>query len=139
MAHELTGAGDSSWPLDPYSTSYWPSPTKPAADGNLLSTIKQSSMAPPRVPLNTIQRTNNILPLDAAQIVTDLKSNYSLSSPLKPSTAKSKSAVPSKPIPPELLENFKKAVADSDLTKAGLIEVLKKRYASMHYPRVLSI
>jgi hypothetical protein len=33
-----------------------------------------------------------------------------------------------KPFPPDQLAAFKEAVEGSDLTKAGLIEVLKKRY-----------
>ncbi|MCJ1473589.1 hypothetical protein MMC13_002240 [Lambiella insularis] len=120
--------GDSTWPLDPYTTSYWPSSAKATTGESLLPTTKQASMAPPRVPLNTIQRTNNILPLSSTQNGTDLKNSHSLSSPLRPRTAKSKSAVPSKPVPSELLEDFKKAIDGSDLSKAGLIEVLKKRF-----------
>jgi len=38
------------------------------------------------------------------------------------------SATPAKPIPPELLDDFKHAVSGSDMTKIGLVEMLKKRF-----------
>jgi len=81
-------------------------------------------MDPPRIPLNAINRLNLQLP-----------------NPLPPDSAKLKPTPPSLPTPakaakqaqvkryiaPEILEEFKAAVQGSDLTKLGLVEVLKKQ------------
>ncbi|MCJ1401456.1 hypothetical protein MMC11_004669 [Xylographa trunciseda] len=88
-------------------------------------------MAPPRIPLNTINRSNNILPSSSPQLDTDGKTQGAYCFPVKPSVTRPKNSAPSKPIPSDLLEDFKKAVDGSDLTKAGLIEVLKKKFPSI--------
>jgi chromatin assembly factor 1 subunit A len=36
-----------------------------------------------------------------------------------------------RPFPPEQLDEFKKAVEGNDLSKIGLVEILKKRYVLM--------
>ena len=118
----MTNIVDSPWPLNPYSMSYWPETGKVSTDPNTDKSLNSVSMAPPpRIPLNAI---HNLLPMKSTA-----QGTKSLGMPLKPQGPKSKAALPSKPIPPELLEDFKKAVDGSDLTKAGLIEVLKKKYA----------
>ncbi|MCJ1246771.1 hypothetical protein MMC30_003980 [Trapelia coarctata] len=114
---------DSPWPLNPYSTSYWPSAGKATIDSSTDKSVHPASMAPPpRIPLNAI---HNILPFNPTVLV-----SKSLDTPSKPQGPKSKASVQSKPIPRELLEEFKKAIDGSDLTKAGLVEVLKKKYIS---------
>ena len=76
-------------------------------------------MEPPRIPLNPVNRQNTLLPAPAT-----LKDR-----PLDPLATK-----PSKPpprlLPPELMDDFKRAVQGNDLTKLGLLEVLKKQYFS---------
>jgi chromatin assembly factor 1 subunit A len=113
----LTNVVEFPWPLDPHSTSYWPSAGK-ATTGS-----QTTSMAPPsRIPLNIIQQSSNIPSVNSA-----------VSSSKAPSQLQgltSKKSVLSKPIAPELLEEFKKAIDGSDLTKAGLVEVLKKKFVS---------
>lgn len=77
-------------------------------------------MEPPRIPLNPVNRQNTLLPAPAT-----LKDRPSDTS----ATTK-----PSKPrprlLPPELMDDFKRAVQGNDLTKVGLLEVLKKQYFS---------
>jgi chromatin assembly factor 1 subunit A len=82
-------------------------------------------MAPPRVPLNPIPLVNGTsLPLQSAL---DLLAK-------QPQTAHSKASKPttnSKPMPQEIMNDFKLAIEGSDLTKTGLIEVLKKKFPSV--------
>lgn len=123
--HLLTNVADSPWPLDPYSTSYWPIAGKATIDSSSNISLNSTSMAaPPRIPLNAI---HNLLPMNIT-----VPGSKSLDAPSKPQGPRSKASGPSKPIPPELLDDFKKAVDGSDLTKAGLIEVLKKKYVVSH-------
>ncbi len=81
-------------------------------------------MEPPRIPLNPVNRQNTILPATATW----------KDRPSDPS-ATTKPSKPSKPpprlLPPELMEDFKEAVQGNDLTKVGLLEVLKKQYFSL--------
>ena len=96
-----------------------------AIDNNIYPS---TTMAPPRVPLSIINKSNNILPSSSPQLGTDTNIGDTSCFPVKSSTIKQRSSAPSKPIPTDLLEDFKKAIDGSDLTKAGLIEVLKKKY-----------
>ena len=74
-------------------------------------------MGPPtRHPLNTIKGGPN-QPVSTKQ-------------PSKAAAAKASKLSNATPLPTELLEDFKKAVDGSDLTKVGLIEVLKKKFPS---------
>lgn len=78
-------------------------------------------MEPPRIPLNPVNRQNTILPVPATwkdQLLT-------------PSATAKPSKPPPRLLPPELMEDFKKAVQGNDLTKVGLLEVLKKQYFSL--------
>lgn len=120
-----------SLPIDPYSTAYW-SPQKPSGNETPSSSHADPMGPRSRVPLNTIKSANNLLPLNSLHHTTDPNAKPASTSP--PARApcalpsKSKSSVTVKPLPPDLLDDFKAAVMGSDLTKAGLIEVLKKRY-----------
>ena len=76
-------------------------------------------MEPPRIPLNPVNRQNTLLPAPAT-----LKDR-----PSDPS-ATTKSKPPPRLLPPELMDDFKRAVQGNDLTKLGLLEVLKKQYFS---------
>lgn len=82
-------------------------------------------MDPPRLPLNLINRTNTLLPkrnADNEEKVQAIQTpGSSTLAPPKP---------PKRLIAPELMTAFAAAVRGSDLTKAGLIEMLKKQYVS---------
>lgn len=80
-------------------------------------------MDPPRIPLNTTNRTNFLIPNStlAPDGLKPLPLNAnSIFSSKAPQAAK-------RMVTPEVLEDFKRAVKGSDLTKAGLIEILKKK------------
>ncbi|MCJ1437583.1 hypothetical protein MMC27_006970 [Xylographa pallens] len=119
---------DAVWPLDPYSASYWPMTQSGAVDNSIRS---PAAMAPPRVPLSIINKVNNFLPSSSPLHGTDTKIGDASCVQVKLSTTRPKNSVPSKPIPSDLLGDFKRAIDGSDLTKAGLIEVLKKRFPSI--------
>ena len=73
-------------------------------------------MGPPmRAPLNTIKGPNHQLPAKLAA---------------EGATKKAAKVSVAKPLSSDLLEDFKEAVDGSDLTKVGLIEVLKKKFPS---------
>jgi chromatin assembly factor 1 subunit A len=81
-------------------------------------------MDPPRIPLNAINRLNLQLPNPLPQDGTKPNSTPpSIATPAK--TAKQ--AQIKRYVAPDLLEGFKAAVKGSDLTKLGLVEVLKKQ------------
>lgn len=109
-------------PIDPYSKAYWQS--KEIRQLEIISSGRplQKSMEPPRHPLHTIVRPND-----------SNKSTSTNPSPLDgPNIPIAGAAIPrgSKPlkrIASELLEAFKEAVTGSDLTKAALVDILKKQ------------
>ena len=77
-------------------------------------------MEPPRIPLNPINRQNTLLNSSAA--VSGMKTAESdATSPMKPPKG------PKRLIPTEFLDDFKKAVDGNELTKLGLVEVLKQQ------------
>ena len=78
-------------------------------------------MEPPRIPLNPVNRQNTLLPAPVT-----LKDR-----PSDPSATTKPSKPPPRLLPPELMEDFKRAVQGNDLTKLGLLEVLKKQYFSL--------
>lgn len=114
-------------PIDPFSSSYWqkqlPAPTVTAADTGKPGL---SQMQPPRVPLNAINRLSATI----NQPLTSVTSGGKVMGSLKVDSGASKPPQGKRMVNAEDMDDFKKAVHGSDLTKAGLIEVLKKRYAS---------
>lgn len=108
--------------VDPYSIAYWQE-TALSSTQALSSRTSQSTMEPPRIPLNATNRTNLLMPNPTMAL-----------DGLKPQPFSAKQSVPSKGlqppkrmVTPDVLEDFKRAVEGSDLTKAGLIEILKKQ------------
>ncbi|KAH8702187.1 chromatin assembly factor 1 subunit A-domain-containing protein [Talaromyces proteolyticus] len=101
------------FPIYPFSTAYWPKPKaveQTVAKGHTMTSARGTLHA-----FSTAQSTQSQTPLATVA---------------RPSIS-TESAIPSKvkkPFPPEQLDAFKEAVEGSDLTKAGLIEVLKKRF-----------
>ena len=77
-------------------------------------------MEAPRIPLNPVNRQNALLdPSTAAMGIKTAGSDAM--APMKPPKG------PKRLIPPDLFEEFKKAVDGNELTKLGLIELLKKQ------------
>ena len=77
-------------------------------------------MEPPRIPLNPINRQNTLLSPSAA--VSGKKTvEVDATAPMKPPKG------PKRLVPSELLDEFKKAVDGNELTKLGLVEVLKQQ------------
>jgi hypothetical protein len=78
---------------------------------------------PPRQPLNPLLGTNT-------RLSTDPVSGLTLKHPTSGGTAApalQKTKASAKPFPPDLLDDFKREIDGSDLSKIGLVEVLKKR------------
>lgn len=104
-------------PIDPFSTSYWKKPTiaKPAVT-KPPQLSKQASL-----PTNALTSFVSVVKSDTAPT----------SMPPPPlTTSKSESKVLKKPkahIADEDMDDFKKAIDGSELTKLGLIEILKKK------------
>ena len=100
------------YPIDPYSTAYW----QPKSSIQIPTRPQGTLMEPPRVPLIPVNRQNTILPLPNSK-----DQLLDLSDTTKPSRP------PPRLLPPELMDDFKRAVQGNDLTKVGLLEVLKKQ------------
>ena len=90
------------FPIDPFSTAYWPKP-------------KAVEQAAPKGPARST--------LHAYSTNTSGHTQAPLGPPSRPVAA-----VKGRPFPPEHLAEFRETVEGCDLSKAGLIEVLKKRY-----------
>ncbi|KAI9822502.1 MAG: hypothetical protein M1827_000221 [Pycnora praestabilis] len=123
---------DTRAPIDPFAVTYWKAPTSSIGLGKDDTIAMKSScnpMDPPRIPLNTINRTNGGL---NSNIVSQLNLvdadgkpfNTTAVTQARPNVTKSNK----RPLAAGDLIEFKKAVDGSDLTKAGLVEVLKKRF-----------
>ena len=102
-------------------------------------------MVPPsqsRLPLNVVSTSASNLPFLHLVHAPHDPSKLSLAASIT-SAAAMKGTIPvaagkplKKPFPAEMLPDLKKAVEGSDLTKAGLVEILKKRFVEY---RILSI
>ena len=116
--------------IDPFSVSYWPS--------------TKSNMEPPRVPLNNMKATSLNFNSSSSSGCPSSKpvkpffttaSDLSLPSPSQPSPL-GMSVFPTNPKPEKTkkllaaddMDAFKLAIVGSDLSKVGLIEVLKKKF-----------
>ncbi|KAL8855675.1 MAG: hypothetical protein Q9178_007686 [Gyalolechia marmorata] len=109
-------------PIDPYSTAYWqvaPSSTIPTSS----STSLQPVMGKPRLPLTTINHANLPIPIPNSALEGFKAPNNTLAT----HSVKHPKA-PKRMVAPEVMEDFRRAVDGSDLTKAGLIETLKKQF-----------
>lgn len=117
----LIGIDTLNLPIDPYSIAYWQS-----GDTKSLQTCPGDSihatMDPPRIPLNAINRSINSIPNPSSLEVPKV----TVQGTEKPGSGRP-SKGPKRLISFDALDDFKRAVVGSDLTKAGLIEVLKKQ------------
>ncbi|CAD6443392.1 064f8156-4dfc-4f37-90d6-8a04fc08ac99 [Sclerotinia trifoliorum] len=122
--------------MDPFSTQYW----EPIAPSSQTGT-----MDPPRLPLNSMKSTNALqtspsastskssnkisnhktVPLSFFGSSSSPSPSISSSLPLHPATGDNK---PKKFLPDSDLPAFKEAIQGSDLSKVGLVEVLKKKF-----------
>lgn len=106
------------FPINPYSSNHWADDVKPKA--NDKSDTKTTSMPPPRPILSSLSPNAGLL----------MKQERGVDG--KPLLIQQNGAASSKKqlklIEPEFMSAFKQAVAGSDMTKAGLIEVLKKQF-----------
>ncbi|KAI9725018.1 MAG: hypothetical protein M1812_000294 [Candelaria pacifica] len=116
-------------PIDPFATSYWQCTNVPQAGQAALSKRESSSMNPPRIPLHVIKRTHagvnaNISPMPLSSVSSgttiDTDSLVANSSQMVKPTKRL--------LPAEHVADFKKAIQGSELTKTGLVEVLKKKF-----------
>lgn len=80
-------------------------------------------MDPPRLPLTTVNRINTLLPNSDTDAEEKLRGAARAADPSMLATPKFHKRL----IAPELMMAFAAAVRGSDLTKAGLIEILKKQ------------
>lgn len=120
--------------MDPFSTQYWEPIAPPSQTG---------TMDPPRLPLNSMKSTNT---LQTSPSPSTSKSNNKISNqktvplsffgsspspsvssslPIHPAAGDNK---PKKLLPDSDLPAFKEAIQGSDLSKVGLVEVLKKKF-----------
>jgi len=108
------------FPINPFSSTCWLKPQQIS---------KQAAMQPPRLPLSSLN-PNRSLSMTPPPVKGDGEDkpepSCQQSAPL-PTRATAKTTKPLKLAPDEVLLAFKQAVEGSDLTKVGLIEILKKQ------------
>jgi chromatin assembly factor 1 subunit A len=88
-------------------------------------------MDPPRFPLTTLKTANGNLPSSSAGAASKpVKPFFAPASSIPPPQPQSSAtaAKPKKLLPPEEMQRFKEAVEGNNLSKVGLIEVLKKQF-----------
>lgn len=115
----LTSTETFKLPIDPYSRAYWqPRPLEISQAQGIIHV----PMDPPRIPLTNISRLNNLTTtpstLEALKAPTAGNEIWTPATPSRP---------PKRLIDADTFDAFKNAVAGSDLTKTGLVEILKKR------------
>lgn len=107
------------FPIDPFSSKHWIDETKQKPGP--IPEASTSVMQPPRQPLSSL----------SPNATSTAKHELGIDGKVLPAAMQKKMNATSKPpklIPANLMADFKKAVAGSDLTKTGLIEVLKKQF-----------
>ncbi|KAH8591472.1 chromatin assembly factor 1 subunit A-domain-containing protein [Bisporella sp. PMI_857] len=117
--------------IDPFSSEYW------------TAAPKITKMEPPRVPLDTLKASSSNINSTAAP--TTLKTFFTSTSDPKViqqpvSTAahhvKAKGGKPGSMVPQEIMPEFRAAIRNNNLTKVGLIEVLKKKFPKTSAPSI---
>ena len=103
------------FPINPFSTKHWIDEFKPRTGALKAEPVMQ----PPRPPLAC--RSPNFLTSVKQDVGVDGK-------PVPTSTQRKPNNKPLKLVESEYMADFKKAIDGSDLTKAGLIEILKKQF-----------
>ncbi|EKD19440.1 uncharacterized protein L3040_002681 [Drepanopeziza brunnea f. sp. 'multigermtubi'] len=116
--------------IDPFSAAYWAPPV-----------MQTTSMEPPRHPLKSLSLDITMNSVASPKPVKfffahapevtlkpDAPSSTAVPSARGPKPKDAQDARPKKMVPDEDLPAFREAVAGSDLSKVGLIEVLKKKF-----------
>lgn len=124
------------FPIDPFSTRYWAKPARglPVKVEKEVSTVTLTTMQPPRLPLTTVSPNNTLLNGQGGFVSASthpLVKTVGENAALPVAKQRGRPADLNKPmklINPDLLPAFKQAIDGSDLTKAGLIEILKKQF-----------
>lgn len=120
------------FPIDPFATMYWPQPGEQVP--KMAASSTSTNMHPPRVPLSNLNPNASPGSTPPGQTIL-LKGKehpqgtiaQMLHGPAQKTTL---ATVPSKPMKlasAEVMPAFRHAVEGSELTKAGLVEVLKKQ------------
>ncbi|OJD23647.1 hypothetical protein ACJ73_04999 [Blastomyces percursus] len=120
------------FPIDPFSSVYWSKPS-PASRSPLKHLTHRSNQ-----PLDRAgAMTNYLSQKQSSQSSRLLQPSSTLPSTLTTTLPSGQSALlpvaasnqkPRRPFPPDQVAEFKEVIDGSNLTKAGLIEVLKKRF-----------
>lgn len=112
---------DITFPIDPFSTAYWSKSQLPAK--------QQPQMQPPRLPLSSLNPNRSLsMTPPSVKGEGEVQSHEPSQKPDAPlETRVTAAAKLLKLAPDEVLPAFKQAVEGSELTKAGMIEVLKKQ------------
>ena len=106
-------------PIDPFSTAYWP---------KAQHVPKQPALQPPRLPLSSLNPNwSPSMTPPSVKGEGDDKTDPLCQKPALSGPQATAAAKPLKLAPEEVLPAFKQAVTGSDLTKVGLIEILKKQ------------
>ena len=117
------------FPIDPYTTSYWHEPPPAKAAQSSIPAAQSSLMEPPRIPLNQIHATNTLLLPNQQPLKSGKNPPHPNPNQSNPSTDTLNNVkTPKRLIPNDLIDDFKSAIKGSDLTKIGLVEVLKKQF-----------
>ncbi|KLJ09513.1 hypothetical protein EMPG_15070 [Blastomyces silverae] len=120
------------FPIDPFSSVYWSKPT-PASRSPLRHLTHRSNQPLDRAGamINTLSQKQFSQSSGLLQPPCTLPSTLSATLPSGQSTllpVAASNQKPRRPFPPHQVAEFKEVIAGSNLTKAGLIEVLKKRF-----------
>ncbi|KAK2811480.1 hypothetical protein FQN50_002103 [Emmonsiellopsis sp. PD_5] len=120
------------FPIDPFSTAYWSKPSQ-ASRSPLQHLTHLSNHASDRSSPNAAQKRSQppsmgLLQPPTATIPTTTSNLAPGQSTLPGAPAPAPTQKPRRPFPPDQVAEFKQVISGSNLTKAGLIEVLKKRF-----------
>ncbi|KAK2798100.1 hypothetical protein FQN51_007919 [Onygenales sp. PD_10] len=120
------------FPIDPFSTAYWSKPSQ-ASRSPLKHLTHLSNHASDRSSANAAQKrspqsSTGFLQPPTATIPTTTSNLPPGQATLPGAPVPAPTQKPRRPFPPDQVAEFKQVISGSNLTKAGLIEVLKKRF-----------
>ncbi|KAL9104582.1 MAG: hypothetical protein Q9163_000504 [Psora crenata] len=124
-------AEDPCFPIDPYTTSYWQQDAPPKLPQSSIPATQSKSMEPPALPPNSIDGSiSTTLPSPLQQPGQNQSNSGQIHGHPNPTPSSLNNPIKAvkRLIPNELIHDFKRAVQGSDLTKLGLVEVLKKQF-----------
>lgn len=127
------------FPIDPYASTHWSDVTKPTPakakpeviqtnDEQRKAEITTKAMLPPRMPLSSVNPPNTLSGFLTTGNTLTVSQNENVQVVSKQRGKSPNRNKEVKMIAPEFMDAFKQAINGSDLTKAGLIEILKKQF-----------